>query len=251
MYQEIKTIEDLSLNAWPSYQMQVYDGWILRYSYFYTCRTNSVELIGSSALPLEEKIPYCEGIYRRWQTPCLFKISPVSDHLSPSLEGELMARGYRICHETDVMVRSLSDLPEVGETPLTIGNRVSYTWLQGLFDLKEMTDIHHLRVVPAMYEAIPKDVIAVYYAPEDRVLATGLGILDRDYIGIYAIHVDPSVQRRHIGHDIVATLMREGKKRGAEKAYLQVVSGNDPAIALYHSLGMEKLYDYRFRIKEV
>lgn len=39
--QDIKTIEDLSLNAWPSHQMQVYDGWILRFSYFYTHRTNS------------------------------------------------------------------------------------------------------------------------------------------------------------------------------------------------------------------
>ena len=32
----IKTIEDLSLNAWPSHQIELYDGWILRFSYFYT-----------------------------------------------------------------------------------------------------------------------------------------------------------------------------------------------------------------------
>ena len=42
----IKTIEDLSLNAWPSHQIELYDGWILRFSYFYTHRTNSVEQIG-------------------------------------------------------------------------------------------------------------------------------------------------------------------------------------------------------------
>ena len=48
---DIKTIEDLSLNAWPSHQMQVYDGWLLRFSYFYTHRTNSVEQIGPSILP--------------------------------------------------------------------------------------------------------------------------------------------------------------------------------------------------------
>ena len=35
----IKTIEDLSLNAWPSHQIELYDGWILRFSYFYTHRT--------------------------------------------------------------------------------------------------------------------------------------------------------------------------------------------------------------------
>lgn len=30
----IKTIEDLSLNAWPSHQIELYDGWILRFSLF-------------------------------------------------------------------------------------------------------------------------------------------------------------------------------------------------------------------------
>ena len=47
----IKTIEDLSLNAWPSHQIELYDGWILRFSYFYTHRTNSVEQIGPSTIP--------------------------------------------------------------------------------------------------------------------------------------------------------------------------------------------------------
>lgn len=31
----IKQIEDMSLNAWPSHKMELYDGWILRFSYFY------------------------------------------------------------------------------------------------------------------------------------------------------------------------------------------------------------------------
>ena len=74
MDSRIKTIEDLSLNAWPSHQMQIYDGWILRFSYFYTHRTNSVEQIGPSLLPLPEKVAYCEDIYRNWGTPCIFKI---------------------------------------------------------------------------------------------------------------------------------------------------------------------------------
>ena len=54
----IKMIEDLSLNAWPSHQIQLYDGWLLRFSYFYTHRTNSVEQIGPSTIPLEEKIDF-------------------------------------------------------------------------------------------------------------------------------------------------------------------------------------------------
>ena len=51
MEKNIKKIEDMSLNAWPSHKMELYDGWILRFSYFYTHRTNSVEQFGNSTLP--------------------------------------------------------------------------------------------------------------------------------------------------------------------------------------------------------
>ena len=53
MEKAIKKIEDMSLNAWPSHKMELYDGWILRFSYFYTHRTNSVEQFGTSISALE------------------------------------------------------------------------------------------------------------------------------------------------------------------------------------------------------
>lgn len=58
----IKMIEDLSLNAWPSHQIQLYDGWLLRFSYFYTHRTNCVEQIGPSSIPIEEKINFAKTL---------------------------------------------------------------------------------------------------------------------------------------------------------------------------------------------
>ncbi len=60
---QLKKNEDLSLNAWPSHQIQFYDGWVLRFSYFYTHRTNCVEQIGNAVLPPESKIPECEAVY--------------------------------------------------------------------------------------------------------------------------------------------------------------------------------------------
>ena len=73
MNSKIKIIEDLSLNAWPSHQMQIYDGWILRFSYFYTHRTNCVEQIGPSSIPLRDKIAYCEEVYAKWGLPLFLK----------------------------------------------------------------------------------------------------------------------------------------------------------------------------------
>ena len=105
MEEKIKKLEDMSLNAWPSHQMELYDGWILRFSYFYTHRTNSVEQFGSSTLPWREKIPYCESVYRRWGTPAVFKISPL---VSKDFDYVLENRGYEIQHTTDVLTADLN-----------------------------------------------------------------------------------------------------------------------------------------------
>ncbi len=248
----IKTVEDLSLNAWPSHQMQVYDGWLLRFSYFYTHRTNCVEAIGPAQLPLAEKVEYCEEVYRKWGTPCIFKISPLT---SPALELFLEERGYEVEHRVDNMVLDLSSvgdapLPDPA-LPLVLGDRVDDEWLEGLFALKGTENATHRKVVPSMYAAIPKDEITVkVFDKEGRIAATGLGILDRGYVGVYAIHVREDCRRMGLAERIVQTILREGKKQGASKAYLQVVSDNDPAICLYEKLGFIQEYSCWFRVKE-
>lgn len=246
---DIKTIEDLSLNAWPSHQMQVYDGWILRFSYFYTHRTNCVEPIGASILPLEEKIAYCEKIYDWWGTPSIFKISPLTD---PALDGTLAARGYHTEHRVDVMYGSLlQDYPECRtDLPIRIKDRTDDEWLNGLFSLKGMTDPIHLRIVPGMYAAIPKDEIAVtIHDSRGEIAATGLGILDRDFVGVYAIFVREDMRRQGLARSICTAILAEGKKRGASRAYLQCVSDNAPARSLYRSLGLRIGYSCWFRVR--
>ena len=211
----IKTIEDLSLNAWPSHQIELYDGWILRFSYFYTHRTNSVEQIGPSTIPVEEKVQYCEEIYRRWGTPAIFKISPLA-------------------------------------VAVTVSSFIPPKWIDSLFALKSTTNVMHRMVVPSMYRAIPKETICTSIQDETgTIVATGLGIRDRDYVGVYAIHVHPAYRHRHYASSICRTILSEGIRLGATKAYLQVVEGNTPAITLYKSRGFSYLYTYWFRAKNV
>lgn len=249
MTSQIKAIEDLSLNAWPSYQMQVYDGWILRFSHFYTHRTNSVEELGPSTLPLTDKITYCEGIYNYWHSPTVFKITPLSN---PDLDQALDQRHYQIEHITDVMTMILSDpiyIEETHDFSVHIQNKITPEWIQGLFHLKGTSDPIHQKIVPSMYAAIPKDVIAASIWDQDQCIATGLGILDRDYIGIYAIHVSDKYRHKGYGRAIVKTLLSAGQKAGAAKAYLQVVADNAPAKHLYRKIGFSQLYTYWFRVQ--
>ena len=100
-----------------------------------------------------------------------------------------------------------------------------------------------------MYRAIPKETVCASVKKEGRIVATGLGILDRDYIGIYAIHVQEQYRRQGLARQICTGLLREGMKKGAENAYLQVVQGNLGAHRLYASLGFDHFYTYWFRVQ--
>ena len=102
-----------------------------------------------------------------------------------------------------------------------------------------------------MYHSIVKDTICASIWDNGKIIATGLGILDRDYIGIYAIHVKEEFRHRGYARQICTGLLAEGQQRGAKNAYLQVVKDNDPARALYTSLGFQYIYTYWFRVQPV
>jgi ribosomal protein S18 acetylase RimI-like enzyme len=248
MNTDIKTIEDLSLNAWPSHQMELYDGWILRFSHFYTHRTNSVEQFGSSTLPWREKIPYCEAVYQRWGTPAIFKISPL---VSKDFDYMLENRGYEIQHTTDVMILELdqANLSAPAEEVI-VSPTIGRDWIDSLFALKGTTDPIHRAIVPTMYNAIAKETICVSIQRQGVIIGTGLGILDRDYVGIYAIHVREDFRKKGLARSLCTCILKEGMKKGASKAYLQVVDGNNPAIELYQSLGFQNFYTYWFRVSK-
>ncbi len=246
MNSDIKTIEDLSLNAWPSHQIQIYDGWLLRFSYFYTHRTNSVEQIGLSTIPIDDKIEYCEQVYRKWGTPSVFKISPLVDRI---FDRELERRCYIIEHTTDVMTLNLQHFKPARNVPeVTLEQTISPRWIDGLFGLKGTTNITHRQIVPSMYRAIPKDTIAASISIDGKIAATGLGIMDREFIGLYAIHVHPSCRGKGYARAICSAVLQEGIRQGALRSYLQVVSGNKPAETLYRSLGYQPFYTYWFRV---
>ena len=331
--QEIKYVEELSLNAWPSHMIELYDGWLIRFSYNYTYRTNSVEQVGPSTIPPEDKIAYCESVYRQLGSPCNFKINPLLD---PSFDRMLAERDYEVRHVTEVMTADMSRLfllkPDAAEyefenrlgipscvrygsalrayaEPAAGSSRQGFTagnacpgsasgnvcpgpasgngcpgfaagnacpgpasgnddgstqgfmvqlqpvitdeWIEGLFRLNGTCEPVLRRIVPSMFKAIPKKTIAASVQIDGRMVASGLAICDREYVGIYAIYVAASCRRRHYARAVCSTLLSEAKKQGAKKAYLQVVKGNISAKSLYVSLGFQDFYTYWFRSRQI
>lgn len=266
----MKLIEEISLNAWPSHKIELYDGWLIRFSHNYTFRTNSVEQIGVSSLPLDEKISYCEAQYANYHTPVNFKINPLLD---PSFDRLLEKRGYCIRHTTEVMTMPMkrfvpypaesaeyeyygrnSNLPSAVFYPnhiaVSLRDRITDEWISSLFRLNGTTHPTLRRIVPSMFKAIPKETIVAFIEIDGHMVASGLGILDRGHIGLYAIYVDPSCRQKGFGRALCSAILSEAQKKGVKDAYLQVVQGNTHARQLYTSLGFTDFYTYWFRSKE-
>ncbi len=267
----MKLIEEISLNAWPSHKIELYDGWLIRFSHNYTYRTNSVEQVGTSQIPIEEKIAYCESVYTNFHTPTSFKINPL---LEPSFDALLAEKGYQICHTTEVMTMDMKDfvpypslsaeyeyygrnsgLPSFIEYPnhtlVQLRDRITDDWITSLFRLNGTTNPTLCRIVPSMFKAIPKETIAAFIEIDGRMVASGLGILDRGHVGLYAIYVDASCRHKGFARAICSSILSEARKKGASHAYLQVVAGNTSAKNLYTSLGFQDFYTYWFRSKEL
>lgn len=267
----IKLIEEISLNAWPSHKMELYDGWLIRFSHNYTHRTNSVAQVGDSQIPIDEKIAYCEKIYQNYHTPAIFKISPLLD---PSFDQRLADMGYEMQHVTEVLTMNEqsfhlwpsvsteyeyygrnSMLPSFIVYPndiiVLLQDRITEEWITSLFRLNGTTNPTLRRIVPSMFKAIPKETIVASIEIDGRMVASGLGIMDRGHVGLYAIYVDASCRRKGFARAICSAILSEAQKKGAQNAYLQVVQGNVHAKHLYCSLGFQDLYTYWFRAKSI
>lgn len=269
MQNYIHLIEELSLNAWPSHKTELYDGWIIRFSHNYTHRTNCVNLIAPSTLPLEEKISFCENEYINAHTPTIFKVSPLEDS---SFDQILENKNYVIEHKTEVMTMPLnnfksypslsaeyeayqrnSGLPAFvtysDNVLVQLCDTITDDWIYNLFRLNGTTNPTHIRIVPYMFKAIPKETIVAKIEIDGRMVASGLGILDRGYVGLYAIYVEVSCRKKNFARAICSTIISEAMKKGITNAYLQTTYDNKTAKHLYQSLGFEYFYTYWFRTK--
>ena len=242
----ITALEELSLNAWPSHQTLLYDGWTLRFANGYSKRANSVNPIYASSLDLGEKIEFCEHIYREQKLAVVFKLTPAA---CPSdLDEILMAKGYRKDSPTSVQ------LLELGSTKVNIAREavlegsLSAEWLDAFCRMSGMNEIQRLALQQILLNILPDRCFASLTV-EDSIVAAGMGVLQNGSIGLFDILVDKDFRNRGYGRQIVESLVFWGKQNGARNSYLQVMLNNPPALHLYSKIGFLEKYQYWYRIK--
>ena len=242
----IRTIEELSMNAWPAIQTLHYDGWVLRSAGGYTKRANSVYPLYSSEQDVDEKIAFCESFYRDLNLPAVFKLTRTST--PTDLDAHLEKRGYRADSQTSVQILDLSRGEYTTAENVNLDSEDSEAW-HAAFARMNNVDESRQTTHENILRAILPDKCYVSLNVDGQFMGCGLGVLQAGYLGIFDIVIDPDYRGQGHGTRLMNALLAWGQGHGARTAYLQVMCNNEPALRLYEKLGFEECYQYWYRIK--
>lgn len=236
------------MNALPALQTNVYDGWILRFANGYTKRANSINPIYSSTEDLNQKIEKVEQIYRKRDLKVVYKMT---EQVSPeNLDKTLENSGYFLDGLTSVQILSLNDIEIEIKHKAIVYNDLQDNWFINFCKLNNVGEKELETLKQMLRNIMPKACYFLLSDDHDEILACGMCVLERDYIGLFDIVTAEKYRNRGYGKKLIQNILQWGKDNGAKYAYLQVMLQNAPALNLYSKLGFEEIYRYWYRIKD-
>jgi N-acetylglutamate synthase len=236
---QIAQIESASYSSWPAKELVEYDGWQLRFADGFSRRANSLLPIGRSRLDLDVKLAFSADWFEQRGMGLVVRCTPSCE---PGVDEELARRGFAREGDTSVMVADLSALDPSAIPDSTPDAR----WWDTMAELWGIRP----KVRPAWRGIIERIDLSAAFGTKvvgGVGVAAGLGVLDGSWLGLFEIVVHPEQRRRGYGREVTRSLLGWGKRHGATHAYLQVVSGNEPAIRLYEDLGFRYAYPCWYR----
>ena len=117
-----------------------------------------------------------------------------------------------------------------------------------LATMDDVVDIGHILKAGFGYE--PGDVAARLNSPGEQDTIIELNgqtvgyvrlTLDDDRGGVYGFVVEPSLQGKGIGRDVLRRVCVQLREQGATKVGLEVAVENERALGLYTSIGFERV----------
>jgi len=249
--ERIQFLDELALRAWPTFESENVDGWIVRAANGTTHRANCVWTHGSlEKVDVAAKLGAAEAFYRERRLPATFYISPASQQ--QDLDAMLAKRGYETESPTLVHTGDLASMVTRAGQPEDVSVELVEEpddgWLDAHFrcarrsgaDARDRAEIIRRIEPPAAFASA---IIG------SEVIAVANGVLDQGWLGIYNVVTARRFRRRGASRALLRLLAEWALGQGAEHVHLAVEADNPGAIALYRRLGMEMAYSYHYRVK--
>ena len=242
---EVRRLEAVSFRSWPAANTS-YDGtWAIRLTAGHPSkRLNSVNpLDRADHCDLENRIVRAARRFQGFGRPLVFRQSPLAP---PELDNIFDAAGWRRFDETRVLILDLAKANLAGavnQVPLQDVGR----WIDRSIEMESFS----VSVKPGLSEIIGlvQGEVGLFLSEDDDgvPLAAALAVRFGGLVGLFEIVSNPHLRRLGFGRRLLRNAMLWGRDRGARRAWLQVVSANDPANRLYESEGFTEAYRYAYR----
>lgn len=237
-------LESRLLNAWPSFDYQTYDGWILRLANGYSKRANSATPFLPGATLDDALIDHMIARFVEANVRPTFRLNGLQ---APEADEFLKMRGFKEIEPTHVMAAPLSEGDCEADPEVNLDPQPSKRWVREAaqsYGGDKNDDETLMKIVSRIRQ---KAAFATLHLDEQPV-AWGLGVVERGYVGLYDIVVSPDLRGIGLGRRVVKSLMSWGCGEGARTAYLQVREENEIARSLYGALGFQTAYRYTHRV---
>ena len=240
----IAELEQRAFSAWPAAEVVPLGAWRLRATSGVTRRANSAWT--AAEMPeLEHAIARVESFYAERALPAVFQLCPLSPR---ALEPALAARGYAVDAPVAILTTELREL--ASRTPKGVSacveTEISADWFELAARRGRYADVPE--VFRGLLARIGTDAGFALASIAGRPAATGLGVCDRGWLGVFAMATLPELRGRGAATGLLDALRSWALSRGATRAYLQVERDNGPALALYRRDGFREVYGYHYRV---
>ena len=240
----VRRLEAVSFRAWPASSV-IYDGsWQIRLTGSHPSkRINCVVPLdpsdyGNSALRLEKARKRFEDFGR----PLVVRETTL---MPRQLVDFLSADGWSVFEEVMVMTADLSSM-ELPETLVSLPSHDIGRFVEASIKVSDGDPALRPAIAEIVSSIKPTLGLFINEEVEGNPLATMICVQDNDLAGVISLDVEKSQRKKGLGTQVLSSALRWARISGAKTAWLQVVSTNAPAIALYQKFGFSEAYRYRY-----
>lgn len=255
-YDYFEFLDRTAANTWPAESNTMLDQWRIRASNGITKRANSVFAIGP--YPRDDNwLNYVEQFYHSHGLPAIFHISSASPDQLDSL---LHDQGYELdtpcylmtanCQQVAAHAeeRLLKQYPSARSLELDISQTVTTAWLDAFLLLEKYPE-ERRSFYQGLSERMPEPKAFITLKDQGQIVALGTAIVEGSWAGFVNVIVHEDYRGKGFGYALLHAMTSWSISHGATEQYLQVITGNVPAVTLYEKLGYHVTYGYHYRVK--
>ncbi len=240
--ESLTRMERILLATWPPLETAERDGWVAGANGGFTGRANSVTVLRrTEPAAIGDLAVWVEEWYRSRGAMPAFRLTP----LSADLGDALAARGYRWWRNgASVMTGEVAPLTEIvtpGDHTIETSPTADDAWygLSGHGADARAT-------LSTMFDGQSPRSLHVTVRSGDDPAAIGRGVVHDGHLAIFGMETAPAHRRRGLAKAVIGALARWAFDAGADRATLQVETGNDGAHDLYEAVGFADRYEYTY-----